>query len=631
MSQQSDIAAWVTLYAQNIALGLLPIVLYGGLRSAIVGERQRVDAYLIGLLFGISAIASMVFPIRLSGGLTLDGRVVFVLVGSLFGGPIGATLATGIAAIYRVSLGGPGMPAGIATIVLAGVLGLVVARIRGEHARDWGFIELAGVGLLNTFLGIVVIKLIFVAMGLPPVPFVSLAAGLVAFPLGTAILGMALSMTRNRVLWRLQQRISDIIETTSDLVWETDADDRLTYVSERHLAVLGFPLVHYQNRHPSELGGLWVDEATRRAHDEAVAKRLPFTDLHSFAPTDSGEQKILSVSGRPKFDEAGRFAGYRGTAADITERVRLDAELRRNLFRLERAQRIGRIGYIEVDLMTGKGIWSDEIYTLFGLDPSVEPSLELYLACNHPDDRETSRALYERNRDGLDLDPTEYRVLRPDGRTVWLRREIEIVRDDNGVPVRLFAIEQDITQRKQMELELAHLATIDPLTGVLNRRHFLELAERQLARVRRGREPAAIVMFDLDHFKAINDRHGHAAGDAALRHAAVLCQSELRPEDILGRLGGEEFAVILSGCDHPTARHVAQRLRATIAAAEIPAQGAVIRMTASFGISDLAPEDHAMSDALGRADRALYEAKAAGRNRVIEQWAAPEARELMGR
>jgi diguanylate cyclase (GGDEF)-like protein/PAS domain S-box-containing protein len=630
MSQQSDIAAWVTLYAQNIALGLLPIVLYGGLRSTIVGERQRVDSYLIGILFGLSSIASMSFPIHLSGGFSSDGRVVFVLVGSLFGGPIGTILATGIAAIYRYFIGGPGMTTGLIVIVLAGVIGFTVDRIRGGRSRDFGFFELVGVGLLNAFLGMLLIRLVFTLMGLPPFPFASLASGLVAFPLGTAILGMALSMTRNRVLWGLQQRINDIIETTSDLVWETDVNDRLTYVSERHRAILGYPREHYET-HPASEFGVWVDEPTGRSHANAIARREPFKDLHALCPTASGGQVLLSISGRPKFDASGRYAGYRGTAADITERDRLDTELRRNLFRLERAQRIGRIGYIEVDLVTGKGIWSDEIYALFGLDPSVEPSLELYLSCNHPDDRETSRALYERNRKGFDLEPTEYRVLRPDGKTVWLRREIEVMRDEVGLPVRLFAIEQDITPRKQMELELAHLATIDPLTGVLNRRHFLELAERQLARVRRGREPSAIVMFDLDHFKSINDRYGHAAGDATLRHAAALCQSELRPEDIFGRIGGEEFAVILSGCDHATARHVAQRLRATVADAEIAAQGYAIRVTASFGISDLAPEDHAMSDGLGRADRALYEAKAAGRNRVMERWATPEERELMGR
>jgi diguanylate cyclase (GGDEF)-like protein/PAS domain S-box-containing protein len=439
---------------------------------------------------------------------------------------------------------------------------------------------------------------------------------------------MALSMTRNRVLWRLQQRINDIIETTSDLVWETDSDDRLTYVSDRHRAVLGFPLSHYKGRRPAELGGLWVDEATRRAHDLVVSRREPFADFHSFAPTNEGETKVLSISGRPMFDEHGAFLGYRGTASDITERVRLDAELRRSLFRLERAQRIGKIGYIEVDLTTGQGIWSEEIYHLFGVDPALPPSLERYLACTHPADRDMARTLYEKNRQGIALEPAEYRVLRPDGTIIWLRREVELVRDEAGVPIRLFATEQDITQRKSMELELAHLATVDPLTGALNRRHFLELAERQLARVRRGREAAAVIMLDLDHFKAINDRHGHGGGDAALRYTAAACQSELRPEDIFGRLGGEEFAVALSGCDHATARQVAERLLVRLAEAQIDNGTGLIRVTASFGVSDIVPSDRAVADALTRADSALYEAKGAGRNRVVERWASAEDRRL---
>ena len=626
---EGSIGAWLALYAQNIALGLVPVVLYGGLRSTLVGERKSVDSYLIGVLFGLGAIASMSFPIHTPEGFNVDGRIVFVLVGSLYGGEIGAALVTGITAAFRYEIGGPGMWAGVASIAVSGVLGYVIGLIRADRGRQLGFIELAVIGLANTLLTALSIKISFMIMGVPGLSLVSGAAGFLIFPFGTAVLGMALSMTRNRVLWTLQQRINDIIETTTDLVWETDAEDYLTYVSERHRAVLGFPLSRYKGRRPAELGGLWVDETTRRAHEIAFERREPFADLHSFAPTSTGETKVLSISGRPMFDDHGNFTGYRGTATDITERMRLDSELRRSVFRLERSQRIGKIGYIEVDLLTGQGIWSEEIYRLFGLDPSLPPSLERYLSCTHPDDREAAVAIYEKNSQGLTVGPSEYRVVRPDGTIVWSRREVEVVRDENGTPVRLFATEQDITERKRMELELAHLATIDPLTGALNRRHFLELAERQLARVRRGREAAAIVMIDLDHFKRINDTYGHAGGDAVLRRAAALCQSELRPEDIFGRLGGEEFAAVLSGCDHSTARQVVQRLLHSLPEAEIIAGDAAIRVTASFGISDLANDDRTIADALARADRALYEAKSAGRNCVMERWAGEPDQHVM--
>ncbi|HEY1721516.1 MAG TPA: diguanylate cyclase [Magnetospirillaceae bacterium] len=626
-SYVETIGAWLALYAQNIALGLIPVILYGGLRTTLVGERKSIDSYLIGVLFGLGAITSMTFPIHTPEGLSVDGRIVFVLVGSLYGGEIGAALVTGIAAAYRYEIGGPGMWAGVAAIAVSGIYGYLIGRFRIERGRDFSFFPLAAIGLINVVITALTIILVQMAAGSPPMSLVTSATGFVVFPLGTAVLGIALSMTRNRVMWKLQKRINDIIETTSDLVWETDADDFLTYVSERHRAVLGFPLSRYKGHRPAELGGLWVDETTRRAHELAFERREAFNDLHSFAPTSAGETKVLSISGRPMFDDRGRFTGYRGTASDITERMRLDSELHRSLFRLERAQRMGKIGYIEVDLLTGKGIWSEEIYLLFGVDPSVAPSLERYMECIHPDDRDMTTALYEKNRQGLTLGPSEYRVVRPDGTTIWLRREVEVVRDDTGAPVRLFATEQDITERKRMELELAHLATIDPLTGALNRRHFLELAERQLARVRRGREAAAIVMIDLDHFKRINDTYGHAGGDAVLRRAVALCQSELRPEDIFGRLGGEEFAAVLSGCDHGTARQVVQRLLHSLPEAEIIAGDSAIRVTASFGISDLAPDDRTIADALARADHALYEAKGAGRNCMIERWSGSEPNE----
>ena len=487
-------------------------------------------------------------------------------------------------------------------------------RIRAARLGDLGFFELALIGLVCCAATAAVLQASLMLKNVPAMPLSSSAAGFVVFPLGTAVLGLAMSMTRNRVLWRVQQRLADIVETTSDLVWETDAEERMTFVSERHRAVFGFPLERYRGRRPSELGSRWIDEATRAAHDAAKAARAPFSHLRVTAITDAGDRHFLSVSGRPVFDEHGRFTGYRGTATDITDQVRLDLELRRTVFRLERAQRIGKIGYAEVDVATGETIWSDDLYRILGLDTAGGASFDRYLLRVHPDDQGRVRSIRDKNLKGQAIEPSEYRILRPDGAIVWVRREVEVVRDAVGAPVHLFTTEQDITERKEMELELSRLAITDPLTGLFNRRHLLELGERQLARVRRGREPAAVIMLDLDHFKSVNDRFGHAAGDAVLRRVAEVCQRELRPEDVFGRMGGEEFVAICPGCDHVTARQVAQRLKESLAAAEIACGSEPLHATASFGISDLVAGDQDMTAALDRADQALYEAKAAGRN-----------------
>lgn len=172
----------------------------------------------------------------------------------------------------------------------------------------------------------------------------------------------------------------------------------------------------------------------------------------------------------------------------------------------------------------------------------------------------------------------------------------------------------NITDRKLMEFELEKLASTDPLTGLPNRRYFLEVAGRELERVRRFGGLAAVVMIDIDHFKALNDTYGHAVGDDALRSVTSACR--LRNIDVLARWGGEEFVAILPGLDEVAASIVAEKLRCAMSDAPIKAGSQHVTVTASLGVAQLWPQDEAIDEALGRADRALYNAKQAGRNCV---------------
>jgi diguanylate cyclase (GGDEF)-like protein len=175
----------------------------------------------------------------------------------------------------------------------------------------------------------------------------------------------------------------------------------------------------------------------------------------------------------------------------------------------------------------------------------------------------------------------------------------------------------DVTARKQIEAELQAFATTDFLTQLANRRHFMRQLEAELARLQRSSEQsAAILMFDLDYFKAINDRWGHNVGDQALRHfAAILC-SQLRKSDTAGRLGGEEFAVVLSEANLDKAMHFATRIQSELAKAPILHAGEQIYLAVSVGISSLNASDASVEAALSRSDIALYCAKRGGRNRI---------------
>lgn len=171
--------------------------------------------------------------------------------------------------------------------------------------------------------------------------------------------------------------------------------------------------------------------------------------------------------------------------------------------------------------------------------------------------------------------------------------------------------------RERADRENERLATLDPLTEIFNRRTFLDLAQKEVARHCRTRRPLALLMVDFDHFKRINDTHGHLIGDAVLKSFTETTLACLRRNDIFGRYGGEEFAILLPETDEEGAAVFAERLRKLTAEASVPAGAALVRCTISIGITGLSFAEKAdLDDILRIADEALFAAKTAGRNRV---------------
>lgn len=180
----------------------------------------------------------------------------------------------------------------------------------------------------------------------------------------------------------------------------------------------------------------------------------------------------------------------------------------------------------------------------------------------------------------------------------------------------LSALVVDELELRRVNQVLGDMAMRDALTGALNRRAFLLQAERQFAAARAQQRRLAVLMLDLDHFKAINDTWGHAVGDRVIVELTVVLRATLRKDTVIGRLGGEEFAVLLPDADAERAMQAAERLLTAIGGASVPGPHAPIRFSASIGVGGLAPDDAEFGTVLQRADRALYAAKQAGRNRV---------------
>lgn len=211
----------------------------------------------------------------------------------------------------------------------------------------------------------------------------------------------------------------------------------------------------------------------------------------------------------------------------------------------------------------------------------------------------------------------EFLIKGKKGTVRWLDTHAVPLRNAEGEVINLLGITRDITERKSFQHQLEHQAHVDYLTGVNNRGHFVHLAEIELARALRYEKRLSICMLDIDLFKQVNDTHGHKIGDLVLIRLAEVCKQTLREIDVIGRLGGEEFAILLPETDQKEAAEVAERLRLSIAAARIPLNdGLPITITVSIGVASLASSDDNLDVLMNMADKALYQAKNSGRNRV---------------
>jgi len=238
-----------------------------------------------------------------------------------------------------------------------------------------------------------------------------------------------------------------------------------------------------------------------------------------------------------------------------------------------------------------------------------------------PDGPMIAAAEVQRVAEALDL--MHLRIRHDSEEIAQLSENLEVQKDQTEAMVQQRTAELEV---KNYELAsqaaaLESLANTDALTGAASRRKLLELGNRECARALRDARPLAVLAIDIDHFKHVNDTHGHAAGDRVLKIVVACCQSQLRNNDVLGRLGGEEFAVVLPGADTDAAQRVAERIRERIADTPTQLDSATIRVTASIGVATFdgkTPFEALLADA----DAALYRAKHEGRNRVVVSPAA---------
>ncbi len=303
-------------------------------------------------------------------------------------------------------------------------------------------------------------------------------------------------------------------------------------------------------------------------------------------------------------------------ARDVTERQELAAALETTGDQLREAQAVAKVGIWEWDIPVNHVRWSDELYRIFGLDAQAFPgTYEGYIAAVHPEDRAMVQATVERSLQTLEPFDFAHRCQLADGTVRWMQCRGR-VRSIDGQPVRMTGAAQDVTSSREAAEALSQLALHDPLTSLPNRSLFMDRLGQALRRLDRNDRVLAVLFVDLDRFKAINDRFGHAAGDETLLAVGGRLREVLRPHDTVARLGGDEFVVLCEDLENDRAAvRVAERVLAALDRPILCGDDAVVS-SASIGIA-LTRRSDVTPDALLRdADMAMYRAKETGRNRI---------------
>ena len=444
----------------------------------------------------------------------------------------------------------------------------------------------------------------------------SLLAGLLAF-----------TLARSREFEhheRAQRQFRGLLESAPDAFVIVDERGRIVLVNAQTEKLFGHPR--------SELIGqsmeILVPERFRGAHAGhrrefyASPETRPMgAGLELHAVRADGVEIPVEISLSPLITAEGTLVS--AAIRDISERKRAELALREAEERFRRAFEDAGIGMALV------GIGGDETDRLLQVNDELcrvtgherDDLLQMRLSTiTHPEDLVAAgEGLRELLAGELSTLQVEQRILNAHGEVVWVTLTSSLVRDDEGAPLYRVVQLQDVSERKRFEGQLQYLADHDPLTGLFNRRRFEDELARELATARRYGTGGAVLALDLDNFKYVNDTLGHAAGDELLTCVGELLRGPLRESDTLARIGGDEFALILTHADEATARAVATRMLDSVRErATVTTSKGTRRTSASIGIALFGEVSAGITseELLVEADIAMYDAKEAGRDQL---------------
>ena len=421
-----------------------------------------------------------------------------------------------------------------------------------------------------------------------------------------------------------ETRMALAIEGSGTGIWDRHIAAGEIHYSPGWKAILGYT--------ESELSNKIADSYTR-VHPDDIAFVRAAMQAHFEQKTESyavehrirckdGSYKWISSRGKVvSRDIEGKPLRMIGTTTDITAMRALSDKLQQSVDLITcLTNEVPGLVYQYRLLANGEASFtyvSEGVRDIYELTPDqVADNAALIHGVIHPEDLTAYRTSLQASAANLQPWHLVYRVVLPRQGLRWRHGDAQPRRLHDGSTLWHGFI-TDVTERKRIEIELQEFATMDFLTQLPNRRHFMARMEEELAQVQNAADTrVAVLMCDLDHFKIINDSYGHAIGDVVLRHFAAILRAELRKNDTVGRVGGEEFAVILCGVSTAEAHTFAQRVQKQLATTPAVANDLTIPVTVSIGIACMNETDASADASLSRSDSALYRAKNGGRNRI---------------
>lgn len=424
-----------------------------------------------------------------------------------------------------------------------------------------------------------------------------------------------------------EARLSSIIKTMAEGVVVVDREGRITLGNARAAEIVGLGKRLWQTVTLDDFSSRWIlpDGKPMAIKDSPVRHTLatgePRREVQLGMTGVGGRERTtwIEISTQPIFDEGSdTISAVVATLSDVTERLRTERALLRSEQRLTLALEGGNLGLWDWTLENHEFAFNRRAQIILGYgEGDVAATLDAVRELAHPkDERAMIEAMEDHLRGRTPGFQIDVRLRCKSGAYKWTHIRGRVSeRDPADRPLRVTGVLIDISERKQLERRLESLAVTDELTGLSNRRHGQNRLAAELERARRSGTAFGFILFDIDHFKRVNDRFGHEEGDRVLCEVAALVRKRMRRNDIVARWGGEEFAVVLPSARLAASTAIAEQLLASMATVRLP-DGSPI--SASFGVVE-ARGDASVSELVRRADRLLYQAKEQGRARVVSE------------